>query len=114
MNGLEPFSAVLLMLTCLWGPFMAIQSARRLGEGPLPMTRRRFFLQTIIIQALLFGVAVTASWRTGVRLVVAPPAALVHPERGWGLGGSEGSDRGTTPRCFKHCATNEPLCRATL
>jgi membrane protease YdiL (CAAX protease family) len=76
MIGLEPFSAVLLVLTCLWGPFMAIQSARRLGEGPLPMTRRRFFIQTIVIQALLFGVAVTAAWRTGVPLAVAPPSTL--------------------------------------
>ncbi len=74
MIGLEPFSAVLLVLTCLWGPFMAIQSARRLGEGPLPITRRRFFIQTIVIQALLFGVAVTAGWRRGVPLVGAPPA----------------------------------------
>src|SRR5882724_4007551 len=90
MIGVEPFSAVLLVLTCLWGPFMAIQSARRLGQGPLPITRRRFFIQTIVIQALLFGVAVTAAWRTGVPLVVAPPAALVHPE-----GGSEGSKPGT-------------------
>src|SRR5258706_280095 len=32
------------MLTCLWGLFMAIQSARRLGDGPLPMTRRRVFV----------------------------------------------------------------------
>lgn len=94
MIWLEPFSAVLLVLTCLWGPFMAIQSARRLGDGPLPMTRRRFFIQTIVIQALLFGVAVTAAWRTGVPLSVAPPSALVHPERGWGLGGSEGSKPG--------------------
>src|SRR5712672_1103424 len=77
MIGVEPFSAVLLILTCLWGPFMAIQSARRLGDGPLPMTRRRFFIQTIIIQALLFGVAMTASWRTGVHLVVAPPLAVL-------------------------------------
>jgi membrane protease YdiL (CAAX protease family) len=77
MIGLEPFSAVLLMLTCFWGPFMAIQSARRLGQGPLPMTRRRFFIQTILIQALLFGVAVMAAWRTGVPLVVAPPAAVL-------------------------------------
>ncbi len=77
MMGLEPFSAVLLMLTCLWGPFMAIQSARRLGQGPLPMSRRRFFLQTVVIQALLFGVAFVASRRTEVPLTVAPPHAVL-------------------------------------
>src|SRR5258707_5618936 len=77
MIGLEPFSAALLMLTCLWGPFMAIQSARRLGDGPLPMTRRRFFIQTIIIQALLFGVAVAWARAKGVRLVFARPAAVL-------------------------------------
>jgi membrane protease YdiL (CAAX protease family) len=56
---------------------MAIQSARRLGQGPLPITRRRFFIQTILIQALLFGVAVTAAWRTGVPLAVAPPHGVL-------------------------------------
>ena len=54
---MEPWSAVLLMLTCAWAPVMAIASARRLGDGPLPLSRRRFFVQTIVIQAALFGVA---------------------------------------------------------
>jgi membrane protease YdiL (CAAX protease family) len=74
---LEPWSAVLLFLTCFWGPLLAIQSARRLGSGPLPVGRQRLFVQTIIIQAILFGVAFLASRRTGVPLVAAPPAFAV-------------------------------------
>jgi membrane protease YdiL (CAAX protease family) len=75
MNWLEPWSAALLVLTCLWGPWLSIQSARRLGHGPLPISRRRFFVQTLVIQLMLLGVAVMASRQTGVPLVVTPPRA---------------------------------------
>jgi membrane protease YdiL (CAAX protease family) len=73
---MEPWSAVLLMLTCFWAPLMAIGSARRLGGGPLPFSRRRLFIQTTFIQAVLFGVAFMASRQTKVPLLLGPPATL--------------------------------------
>ncbi len=73
MIPLEPWSAVLLTLTCFWAPFMAIQSARRLGQGPLPISRQRLFVQILVVQVVLFSTSMIASLRTGVRLGFGPP-----------------------------------------
>lgn len=74
---IDPWSAVLLFLTCFWGPLLAIQSARRLGSGPLPISRQRLFVQTIVIQAILFGVSYIAARRVGVPLTAAPPSSAI-------------------------------------
>lgn len=71
---IEPWSAVLVLLTCVWVPVLAFKSARRLGDGPLPVSRRHFFIQTIVIQVILAGVAVIAARQTGVPIAVMPPS----------------------------------------
>src|SRR5258708_38075661 len=71
---IEPWSAVLVLLTCVWVPVLAFKSAQRLGDGPLPISRRHFFIQRIVIQVILAGVAVIASRHTGVPLAVRPPS----------------------------------------
>src|SRR5258708_12667391 len=71
---IEPWSAVLVLLTCVWVPFLAFKSAQRLGDGPLPISRRHFFIQTIVIQMILAGVAVIAAWQAGVPIAVRLPS----------------------------------------
>src|SRR5205807_10375270 len=70
-----------LVMVCLLVPYAAIQSNRRLGDRPLPFSRTRLFVQTIIVQLWLFGLAVLAAVRNHVDLFVAPKRPLLA----WGL-----------------------------
>jgi membrane protease YdiL (CAAX protease family) len=62
LGWIGPLGAVLLLLVCVWLPLLAWKSARILGgRGYLPITRRRLFVQTIILQALMFILALAAA-----------------------------------------------------
>jgi membrane protease YdiL (CAAX protease family) len=65
-----------LAIVCLGLPYLAWKSSKRLGSGPLPMARKRFFIQTILVQLYLLGIALAAAWRNGIDLLAKPPAPL--------------------------------------
>ena len=70
-----------LAIVCLGVPYLAFMSSKRVGSGPLPISRRRFFIQTIFAQLYLFAIALAAAWRNGIDLLAKPPAPL----RAWAL-----------------------------
>ena len=71
-----------LLIVCLGVPYLAIRSNRRLGTRPLPISRRRFFVQTIFAQIYLFAIAVIAATRNGIDLLAGPGWPLLA----WALG----------------------------
>ena len=71
---------IFLFIVCVGVPYLAWKSKQRLGDGPLPMPRRRFFIQTILVQLYLFLIAVGAIWPDWRALFELPPAPL----RAWG------------------------------
>jgi len=71
-----------LAIVCLGVPYLAIRSNRRLGARPLPMSRRRFFLQTIFAQLYLFVIAIVAAQRNHIDLLSMPESPLLA----WTLG----------------------------
>jgi membrane protease YdiL (CAAX protease family) len=70
-----------LAIVCLGVPYLAWKSSRRFGSGPLPISMRRFFIQSIFWQFYLVGLALVAAWHNRIDLLVPPPAPL----RAWGL-----------------------------
>ena len=72
---------VFLVIICLGVPYLAIKSSRQLGNGPLPMSPRRFFTQSIFAQLYLVAIAIAAAYRNWINLLATPP----HPLRAWGL-----------------------------
>ena len=78
---IDPLGIVFLLIVCLGVPYMAFKSRRLLGAGPLPMTRRRLFIQTIGVQLYLFALALAAAWRNDIGLLAAPRLPL----RAWGM-----------------------------
>lgn len=78
---IEPSGIVFLLIVCIGVPYLAWKTNRRLGGRPLPMSPRRFFLQTIFAQLYLVFLAVFAAVRNGVNLLALPP----QPWRAYGL-----------------------------
>ena len=76
---MKPFAYALLFVTGILLPVLAIESARRMRGRPLPIPRRAFFLQTIVIQIILFAVAAVAAWRSGIDLLSMPSTAKAWP-----------------------------------
>jgi membrane protease YdiL (CAAX protease family) len=81
MGELEPAAAIFLFFVCLFVPYLAFKSRRRLGDGPLPVSRTRLFVQTIFVQLWLCFLAVMAAVRSGIDLLAAPKRPLLA----WGL-----------------------------
>jgi len=69
---MDPFSIALLFIVGIVLPVLAIESARRMRGRLLPIPRRAFFIQTIVIQIILFTVAAVAAWRSGIDLTSLP------------------------------------------
>ena len=65
-----------LAIVCLGLPYLAWKSSKRIGSGPLPMSRKRFFVQTIFVQLYLVGIALAAALRNRIDLLAKPPAPL--------------------------------------
>lgn len=79
--AIEPAAALFLFFVCLFVPYVAFKSKRRLGDGPLPVSRTRLFVQTIFVQLWLFAIAVVAATRNDIDLLAAPKRPLLA----WGL-----------------------------
>jgi membrane protease YdiL (CAAX protease family) len=67
---------LVLAVVCLGVPYLAWKSSKRIGSGPLPIAKKRFFIQTIFAQLYLFGLAAAAAWRNGIDLLAKPPEPL--------------------------------------
>ena len=83
-----------LAIVCLGVPFLAWKSSKRLGDRPLPMSPRRFFLQTFLAQIYLGGLAFVAAWRNGIDLLAAPPSRMLA----WRCCSPSGATRTVTGR----------------
>jgi membrane protease YdiL (CAAX protease family) len=73
--------AIFLIVVGALVPWMAWKSRATLGAGPLPIPRREFYQQTIIMQLLLFALAIGAVWPERHALFRLPPSPL----RAWGV-----------------------------
>lgn len=78
---IDPAGILFLLIVCAGVPYLAWRSRRQLGDGPLPMPRQHFYVQTIVVQLFLFALAVVAAVRNGVGLLAAPRRPLLA----WGL-----------------------------
>lgn len=58
-------------------PFLAIQTAKRLGDRPLPISRERLFGQVIGTQAFIFAIAWFTARENAIDLWTAPRMALI-------------------------------------
>jgi membrane protease YdiL (CAAX protease family) len=76
----DEVNALGLMLLALAGvflPILIIKSARRLGTGPLPISRSRFFRQTILFQLFLGAIFAWTAYTHGILAMPLPQRPLV-------------------------------------
>src|SRR5437764_15288658 len=79
----DQVNALGLMLLAFAGiflPILIIKSARRLGTGPLPISRPRFYRQTIIFQVVLAAMAAWTAYTHGILAMPLPQWPLLS----WG------------------------------
>ena len=70
---------LLLVFVGVFLPILIIKSARRLGTGPLPISRPRFYKQTIIFQLFIAALAAWTSYTHGILTMPMPQWPLL----GW-------------------------------
>ena len=78
----DQVNALGLMLLAFAGiflPILIIKSARRLGTGPLPISRTRFYRQTIIFQLFIAALAAWTAYTHGILAMPLPQWPLL----GW-------------------------------
>jgi membrane protease YdiL (CAAX protease family) len=76
----DDVNALGLMLLAFAGillPLLIIKSARRFGTGPLPISRSRFYRQTIIFQLLLAALAAWTAYTHGILAMPLPQRPLL-------------------------------------
>lgn len=69
-DDLNALGFMLLAFAGVFLPILIIKAARRLGTGPLPISRPRFYRQTIIFQLFL---AAIAAWTASTHGILAMP-----------------------------------------
>lgn len=77
MNGFGPG---FLLLVGVLLPYLAVKSARRMGDRPLPISRERLFAQVIATHAVLFALAYVAARQNHIALWTLPRTPLLS----WG------------------------------
>ena len=76
----EEVNALGVMLLAFVGvflPILIVKSARRLGTGPLPISRSRFYRQTIFFQLFLAAIAAWTAYTHGILAMPLPQRPLV-------------------------------------
>jgi membrane protease YdiL (CAAX protease family) len=68
---------LLLVLAGIFLPYVIVKSARRLGTGPLPISRTRFYKQTIIFQLVLAALAAWTAYTHGILAMPLPQRPLI-------------------------------------
>jgi membrane protease YdiL (CAAX protease family) len=79
-DHVNPSGYMLLLFAGILLPIIILKSARRLGTGPLPISRPRFYKQTIIFQLLLAALSAWVAWSHGVLAMPLPQRPLIS----WG------------------------------
>jgi CAAX amino terminal protease family. len=72
---------MLLLFAGIFLPVVIVRSARRLGSRPLPISRSRFFRQTIIFQVLVALLSAWTAWTHGILAIPLPQRPLIS----WGV-----------------------------
>jgi len=73
----SPIGYALLAFAGIFLPIVIIKSARRIGSGPLPISRSRFYKQTIIFQLLLAALSAWVAWMHGILAMPMPQRPLI-------------------------------------
>jgi len=68
---------LLLVLAGIFLPYIIMKSARRLGTGPLPISRSRFYKQTIIFQIALAGLSAWIAYTHRILAMPLPQRPLI-------------------------------------
>ncbi|MGH7486692.1 MAG: CPBP family intramembrane glutamic endopeptidase [Thermoanaerobaculia bacterium] len=76
-DSVNPFGITLLVFAGVLLPTLIVRSSRRIGSGPLPIPRVRFFKQTIIFQIVLAAIAVLIAWTNGILAMPLPQRPLI-------------------------------------
>lgn len=71
---IDGWGVMLLVWVCALLPWLAWRTARRLGDGDLPLPRAVFFWQTTFLQLILYGIALLAASTNGIVLRLLPRA----------------------------------------
>ncbi|MEA2337338.1 MAG: protease family protein [Thermoanaerobaculia bacterium] len=67
---------MLLVFAGVLLPILIVKSARRLGTGPLPISRARFYKQTIIFQLILAAISAWTAYTHGILAMPLPQRPL--------------------------------------
>jgi len=76
----NPTGYMLLVFAGVLLPILIVRSSRRIGSGPLPISRIRFYRQTILFQLLLAALSVWTAWAHGILAMPLPRRPLIS----WG------------------------------
>jgi membrane protease YdiL (CAAX protease family) len=76
-DGVNPLGLMLLAFAGVLLPILIIKSARRLGTGPLPISRSRFYRQTIIFQLFLAAICAWTAYTHGILAMLLPQRSLI-------------------------------------
>src|SRR4051794_18835824 len=76
-DHVNPFGIGMLALVGIVLPIVIIKSARRLGTGPLPIARSRFYKQTIIFQLVVAALCAWVAYTHGILAMPMPQRPLI-------------------------------------
>ena len=76
-DSVNALGHLLLLFVGVLLPALIFRSARKLGARPLPISRSRFFRQTIIFQLVLALLCAWAAWVHGVLIMPLPEHPLI-------------------------------------
>jgi membrane protease YdiL (CAAX protease family) len=76
-DHVNPLGFILLAFAGIFLPILIIKSARRLGTGPLPISRPRFYRHTMIFQLVLAAIAAWTAYTNGILAMPLPQHPLV-------------------------------------
>jgi len=76
-DDVNALGVMLLVFAGVLIPILIVKSARRLGTGPLPISRPRFYKQTIIFQLFLAAIAAWTAYTHGILAMPLPQWPLL-------------------------------------
>jgi uncharacterized protein len=76
-DEVNALGVMLLVFAGVLLPILIIKSARRLGTGPLPISRIRFYRQTIIFQLFMAAIAAWTAYTNGILAMPLPQWPLL-------------------------------------
>ncbi|HXH37302.1 MAG TPA: CPBP family intramembrane glutamic endopeptidase [Thermoanaerobaculia bacterium] len=76
-DSVNPLGYALLVFAGIFLPILIVRSARRIGSGPLPIARVRFYKQTILFQLILAALCAWTAWTHGFLAMPLPERPLL-------------------------------------